>query len=61
MEARIMKTLMTALVVASLGFLGGCVAVPTRNGLVVAPVVPVVGVGVGYGYHYGYGPYYRPY
>jgi hypothetical protein len=61
MEARIMKTLMTALVVAALGFLGGCVAVPTRNGLVVAPVVPVVGVGVGYGYHYGYGPYYRPY
>ena len=54
-----MKTLITALVVASLGLLGGCVAVPTRHGLVVAPVVPVVGVG--YGYHYGYGPYYHPY
>ena len=57
-----MKTLITALVVASLGLLSGCVAVPTRHGLVVAPAVPVVGVGVGvgYGYHYGYGPYYRP-
>jgi hypothetical protein len=56
-----MKTLITVLVVASLGLLSGCVAVPTRHGLVVAPAVPVVGVGVGYGYHYGYGPYYRPY
>jgi hypothetical protein len=56
-----MKTFITALVVASLGLLGGCVAVPTRHGLVVEPAVPVVGVGVGYGYHYGYGPYYRPY
>jgi len=51
-----MKTLITALVLASLGLLSGCVAVPSRHGLVVAPVVPVVGVGVGYGYHYGYGP-----
>jgi hypothetical protein len=57
MEARIMKTLLTALVIGSLGLLSGCVAVPTRHGLVVAPVVPVVGVGVGY----GYGPYYRGY
>jgi hypothetical protein len=56
-----MKTLIAALVLASIGLLSGCVAVPTRHGLVVAPVVPVVGVGVGYGYHYGYGPYYRPY
>jgi hypothetical protein len=55
-----MKTLITVLAMASLGLLGGCVAVPTRHGLVIAPVVPVVGVGVGYGYHYGYGPYYRP-
>jgi len=57
-----MKTLISAVIVASLG-LAGCVAVPTRHGLVVAPVVPVVGVGVGvgygYGYGYGYGPYYR--
>ncbi len=54
-----MKTLITALIVASFGLMTGCVAVPTRHGLVVAPVVPVVGVGVGYGY--GYHPYYRPY
>lgn len=54
-----MKTLIAALILASAGVLGGCVAVPTRHGLVVAPAVPVVGVGVGYGYHYG--PYYRPY
>lgn len=59
-----MKTLLAAIIVASTGLLAGCVAVPTRHGLVVAPVVPAVGVGVGvgYGYHYGYGygPYYRP-
>ena len=54
-----MKTLIAAIFVASAGLLAGCVAVPTRHGLVVAPAVPVVGVGVGYGY--GYGPYYRPY
>ncbi|HEV2700714.1 MAG TPA: hypothetical protein VGV09_03725 [Steroidobacteraceae bacterium] len=55
------KTLITALVLGALVVLGGCVAVPTRHGLVVAPIAPVVGVGVGYdyGYHYGYGPYYR--
>ncbi len=47
-----MKTLIGLLVVASFGLLAGCVAVPTRHGLVVAPRVPV-GVGVGY----GYGPY----
>jgi hypothetical protein len=52
-----MKTLITALIVAAFGLLAGCVAVPTRHGLVVAPIVPVVGVGVGY--HYG--PYYGPY
>jgi len=52
-----MKTVITALIVASLGLLAGCVAVPTRHGLVVAPAVPVVGVGVGY----RYGPYYGPY
>jgi hypothetical protein len=52
-----MKTLLSAIIVASLGLLAGCVAVPTRGGLVVAPAVPVVGVGVGY----GYGPYYHPY
>jgi len=56
-----MKTLIAALALASFGLLAGCVAVPTRHGLVVAPVVPVVGVGVGVGYGYGYGPYYRPY
>jgi len=67
MEARIvknLKALATVLVLGSLGVLSGCVAVPTRHGLVVAPVAPVVGVGVGvgYGYHYGYGygPYYHP-
>jgi hypothetical protein len=56
-----MKTVITALIVASVGLLAGCVAVPTRHGLVVAPAVPVVGVGVGY--HYGPydGPYYGPY
>ena len=54
-----MKTLISAMVMASLGFLSGCVAVPTRHGLVVAPVIPAVGVGFGVGY--GYGPYYRPY
>jgi hypothetical protein len=54
-----MKTLIAAMMIASLGLLAGCVAVPTPRGLVVAPAVPVVGVGVGYGYHYG--PYYRPY
>ncbi len=52
-----MKILLTALVVASLGLLTGCVAVPTRHGLVVAPIVPVIGVGVGY----GYGPQYHRY
>lgn len=52
-----MKILLTALVVASLGLLTGCVAVPTRHGLVVAPLVPVIGVGVGY----GYGPQYHRY
>jgi hypothetical protein len=51
-----MKTLITALVVAAFGLLVGCVAVPTRHGLVVAPAVPVVGVG--FSYHY-YDPYYR--
>ena len=50
-----MKTLIAAVLVASCGFLSGCVAVPTRHGLLVAPVVPVVGVG------FGYGPYYHPY
>lgn len=57
-----MKTVITALIVASLGLLTGCVAFPTRHGLVVEPAVPVVGVGLGY--HYGpyYGPnYYGPY
>ena len=54
-----MKTLIAALIVAAAGLLSGCVAVPTRHGLVVAPVVPVVGVGVGVGY--GYGPYYHYY
>ncbi len=52
-----MKTLLTALIVAGAGLLAGCVAVPTRHGLVVAPVVPAVGVGYGY----GYGPYYHYY
>ena len=58
-----MKTLLTALIVASFGVLAGCVAIPTRHGLVIAPAVPVVGVGVGYGYGYGYGygPGYRYY
>jgi hypothetical protein len=56
-----MKTLIAALALASFGLLAGCVAVPTRHGLVVAPAVPVVGVGVGVGFGYGYGPYYRPY
>ncbi len=57
-----MKTLIAAVALASFGLLAGCVAVPTRHGLVVVPVLPVgVGVGVGYGYGYGYGPYYRPY
>jgi hypothetical protein len=56
-----MKTFIAALLVASVGLLSGCVAVPTRHGLVVAPVAPVVGVGVGYGYGYGYGPYYHYY
>jgi hypothetical protein len=51
-----MKRVMTAMIVVSIGLLAGCVAVPTRHGLVVAPAVPVVGVGVGY----GYGPYYHP-
>ncbi len=49
-----MKTVITALIVASLGLLAGCVAVPTRHGLVVARRsrwwVSVLG------YHYG--PYY---
>jgi hypothetical protein len=58
-----MKTLLASIIVASATLLAGCVAVPTRHGVVVAPAVPVVGVGVGYGYHYGYGygpgPYYR--
>jgi hypothetical protein len=54
-----MKTLIAALVIGSGLLLGGCVAVPTRHGLVVAPAVPLVGVGYGYGYGYGYGPYYR--
>jgi hypothetical protein len=54
-----MKTLLSAMIVASFGLLAGCVAIPTRHGLVVAPVFPVVGVGVGVGY--GYGPYYRHY
>jgi hypothetical protein len=54
-----MKTFISAVIVVSLGLLAGCVAVPTRHGLVVAPIVPVVGVGVGVGYGYGYGPYYR--
>ena len=54
-----MKMLLTALIVASLGLLTGCVAVPTRHGLVVAPIVPAVGVGVGVGY--GYDPYYHRY
>ncbi len=54
-----MKTVMTAMIVAALATLGGCVAVPTRHGLLVAPIAPVVHVGVGYGY--GYGPYYRQY
>ena len=35
-----MKTVLTVIIVASLGLLGGCVAVPTRGGLVVAPAVP---------------------
>ena len=58
-----MKTLLTALIIAGVGLLSGCVAVPTRHGLVVAPIAPVVGVGVGvgYGYGYGYGPYYHYY
>jgi hypothetical protein len=54
-----MKTLLTALLVAGVGLLAGCVAVPTRHGLVVAPVVPAVSVGVGVGY--GYGPNYHYY
>ena len=56
-----MKTFIAAMVLAATGLLTGCVAVPTRHGLVVAPAVPVVGVGVGYHYGYGYGPYYHPY
>jgi hypothetical protein len=52
-----MKILLTTLIVASLGLLTGCVAVPTRHGLVVEPLVPVIGVGVGY----GYGPEYHRY
>ena len=52
-----MKRLLTAFILGSLIILGGCVAVPTRHGLVVAPAVPMVGVGVGF----GYGPHYRPY
>jgi hypothetical protein len=52
-----MRTALTAIIIAALGLLSGCVAIPTRHGLVVAPVVPVVGVGVGY----GYGPYYHRY
>lgn len=56
-----MKTLVTALFVVAAGLLAGCVAVPTRHGLVLAPVVPAVGVGVGVGYGYGYGPYYHRY
>ncbi len=54
-----MKTLLAALIVAGFGLLAGCVAVPTRHGLVVAPVVPAVSVGVGVGYGYGYGPYHH--
>ena len=54
-----MKTLITALIVAAFGLLAGCVAVPTRHGLVLAPVVPTIAVGVGYGY--GYDPYYHRY
>jgi hypothetical protein len=54
-----MKTLITALLAAGFGLLAGCVAVPTRHGLVVAPIVPAIGVGVGVGY--GYDPYYRRY
>ena len=60
MEAlRIVKILVAALIVAGFGLLSGCVAVPTRHGLVVAPIVPAVGVGVGVGY--GYDPYYHRY
>jgi hypothetical protein len=56
-----MKTLVTALMMAAFGLLAGCVAVPTRHGLVLAPLVPPIGVGVGVGYGYGYGPYYHRY
>jgi hypothetical protein len=56
-----MKTLLIALIVAGVGLLAGCVAVPTRHGLVVAPIIPAVGVGVGVGYGYGYGPYHHYY
>jgi hypothetical protein len=52
-----MKILLTALLVTSLGLLTGCVAIPTRQGLVVAPIVPVIGVGVGVGYGPGYHHY----
>ena len=52
-----MKTIVAAALLAAVGVLSGCVAVPTRHGLVIAPVAPVVGVGVGY----GYGPYYHYY
>jgi len=52
-----MKRLLSAVLLVSLITLGGCVAVPTRHGLLVAPAVPVVGVGVGY----DYGPYHHPY
>jgi hypothetical protein len=55
-----MKLLLTALIVATLGLLAGCVAVPTRHGLVVAPIVPIVPV-VGVGVGYGYGPDYHRY
>jgi hypothetical protein len=54
-----MKTVIAATLMLAMGLLAGCVAVPTRHGLVLAPVVPVVGVGVGYGY--AYGPYYHHY
>jgi Keratin-associated matrix len=60
-----MKTFITGLVIAALALTAGCVAVPTRHGLVLAPILPPVrvgvGVGYGYGYGYGYGPGYRYY
>ncbi len=57
-----MKKLIIATLVTAATLLSGCVAYPTRHGLVVAPAVPVVGVGVGYGPVPYYGPrYYGPY